>query len=117
MLCHCLKSLFILPMLCLFSVGAYSRVLSFQEASDLIQDESRGAVILNPSPEAPDVVNNLSFVLKDKVLTPEKLFSPESIQSLFLLDPSKFTLLENAENFLDAKESYFRKLKYSFLYF
>ncbi len=88
MLCHCLKSLFLLPMLCLFSVGAYSRVLSFQEASDLIQVESRGAVFLNPNPWAPDVVSNLSFVLKDKVLTPEQIFSPESIQSLFLLDTS-----------------------------
>jgi phosphatidylserine/phosphatidylglycerophosphate/cardiolipin synthase-like enzyme len=114
MLCHCLKSLFLLPVLCLFSIGAYSSVLSFHEASDLIQVESRGAVFLNPSPEAPDVVSNLSFVLKDKVLTPEKIFSPESIQSLFLFDPSKFTSLENAANFLDAKESYFRKLKYSF---
>ena len=80
-----IKSIILWFILCLLSLGVYANDFSFKEATALIVTESRGAIQINPTPLRLEMTKGLSFVLKDKVLTPEKIFSPESIQSLFFI--------------------------------
>ncbi len=81
------------------------------DLAQVINSESRGSVSSTSSD-----LNQFTFhFLKDlKIAEPDRVLDPDRVQSFFTLNPKVFLENEGKDNFLDAKESYYRKLKYSF---
>ena len=81
------------------------------DLAQIITRESRGSVS-----SASSDLNQFTFhYLKDlKIAEPDLVLDPDRAQSFFSLNPKLFLENEGEDNFLDAKESHYRKLQYSF---
>ena len=96
--------------------------LTVDDVANILSIDSGGLITKNMnSDEAVDpfgklIVDSWEFNRLDnsKILEPNILLKPDYVQSLFLFDTQNFIRSQNASTFLDAKEKYYRQLKYDF---
>jgi len=97
---------------CLSAEASFTPI-SLPEAATKITAESQGTIQLSASAKTSPIDWHF-FMSEDLSLKPSRDLNAEYVQSLFDFNPAKFISLQKSENFLDAKEKYYRGLRYSF---
>lgn len=98
-----------------YSAKEVAKILA-KESKNAIKQAKNGFIEEAIDPHQKPITGHWSFLAgENHVLTPSKVLHPDYVNGLFVFDPQIFIKNHQADNFLDAKEKYYRSLKYSFV--